>query len=298
LHPSPLEENPLMIRLAICNELFDGWELSRVGPCVKAMGYEALELAPFTLAPRITDLPAWRLHEIRGTIEDAGLQVLGLHWLLAKTEGLHLTSPDEVVRKRTAAYLIALAEATARLGGSLMVLGSPKQRSLLPGVSIHEAYDYAALVLAAAMPAMGALGVNLCLEPLSPSETDFLNSIAEVQRLIDRIGHEHLVLHLDVKAMSADPGGSITELIARYGAEAGHFHAQDPSNLRGPGMGDLDFGPIVRALVASGYNHWISVEVFDYSAGPEVTAQRSAECLRHALASAAENCGARRSTFS
>ena len=189
------------------------------------------------------------------------------------------------MRAHTAAYLIALAEATAALGGSLMVLGSPKQRSLLPGVSIHQAYDHAAQVLAATMPAIGALGVQLCLEPLAPSETDFLNSIAEARSLIERVNHASLVLHLDVKAMSADSGGSVTELIARYGEQAGHFHAQDPGNLQGPGMGELDFGPIMRALTASGYDRWVSVEVFDYSAGPELTAQQSIECLKHALAS-------------
>jgi sugar phosphate isomerase/epimerase len=217
------------------------------------------------------------------------LEVAGLHWLLAKTEGLHLTSPDHAVRSATAAYLIALAEATAALGGSLMVLGSPKQRSLLPGVTHQQASDAAALVLAAAMPAIGALGVHLCLEPLAPTETDFLNSIGEAQVLIDRVGHPALKLHLDVKAMSADPGGSVTSLIERHGREAGHFHVQDPDNLKGPGMGATEFGPIIRALLASGYQGWISVEVFDYSSGPEETAQASMECLRSCLKSAGEH---------
>ncbi|GIW87483.1 MAG: tagatose 3-epimerase [Isosphaeraceae bacterium] len=285
-----------MIRLGLCNELFEGWELSRTCSVVAALGYEGLELAPFTLASRITDLSIGRRQEIRRTIEESGLATIGLHWLLARTEGLHLTSPDEATRKRTAAYLIALAEATAEMGGSLMVLGSPKQRNLLPGVTLHQAYDYAALVLDAAMPAIGSVGVKLCLEPLAPAETDFINSIADAQTLIDRIGHPALRLHLDVKAMSADPGGSMTELIARYGREAAHFHAQDPGDLRGPGMGETDFGPIVRALVASGYQGWISVEPFDYSMGAERTARESLECLKRELHAAKSRTGVERAT--
>src|SRR5262245_27939779 len=108
-----------MIRLGICNELFEGWDLAEVCRTVKDLGYEGLELAPFTLAPRITDLSAARRREVRETIEDAGLETIGLHWLLAKTEGLHLTSPDAETRRRTADYLAALAEATRDLGGSL-----------------------------------------------------------------------------------------------------------------------------------------------------------------------------------
>jgi hypothetical protein len=63
------------------------------------------------------------------------------------------------------------------------------------------------------------------------------------------------------------------------------FHAQDV-NLHGPGMGNIDFGPIMEALVDSGYERWVSVEVFDLSPGAEETARRSSECLRRELSAA------------
>ena len=44
------------MRFAICNELFEGWDFERVCRYVKSVGYDGLELAPFTLAPRITDV--------------------------------------------------------------------------------------------------------------------------------------------------------------------------------------------------------------------------------------------------
>lgn len=277
-----------MIRLGICNELFEDWELARICKTVRELGYEGLELAPFTLAPKITDLTPKQLREMRQTIEGEGLKTIGLHWLLAKTEGLYLTSPDEATRKRTAEYLVALAEATKELGGTLMVFGSPKQRDVLPGVSHQEATDYAAEVFAEAMPKIGALGVDLCLEPLAPTETNFMTTIEEANRLIERINHPNCKLHLDVKAMSGDTGGSVTELIARHGAQAGHFHAQD-TNLQGPGMGEVDFEPILKSLVASGYKGWVSVEVFDYSPGAEETARQSFECLDRELKKALAN---------
>ena len=112
-------------------------EFGRVCRLVKDLGYDGLEIAPFTLAGLITELPPARRRELRAMVEDAGLETIGLHWLLAKTEGLYLTSPEESVRRATGDYLVALAEATRDLGGTLMVLGSPKQRSLLPGVSLR-----------------------------------------------------------------------------------------------------------------------------------------------------------------
>ncbi len=89
-----------MIRLGICNELFEGWDFAKVCRTVKSLGYDGLEVAPFTLAPLITDLTADRRRELRTMVEDAGLATIGLHWLLAKTEGLYLTSPDEAVSAR------------------------------------------------------------------------------------------------------------------------------------------------------------------------------------------------------
>jgi len=271
-----------MIRLGICNELFEGWDFANVCRTVKGLGYEGLEIAPFTLAPRITDVTAERRRELRSIIADSGLETIGLHWLLAKTEGFYLTTPDAAVRARTADYLVALAEATRDLGGTLMVLGSPKQRDLIPGVSYDEAFGYALDVLEAAMPKIGDFGVDLCIEPLAPSETDFLNTCDQANVMIERVGHPNFKLHMDVKAQSGETEATVPELLRKHAAKAGHFHTQDV-NLRGPGMGEVDFGPIMQALVESGYDRWASVEVFDYSPGAEETARQSIECLRRHL---------------
>lgn len=274
-----------MIRFGICNELFEGWDLARACCFIKEVGFDGVELAPFTLAPRITDLTADQRRAIRATIADAGLATIGLHWLLAKTEGFYLTSPDPAIQARTGEYLKELAAATRDLGGSLMVLGSPKQRDLLPGVTYEQGLGYATATLERVLPDLDGFAVDLCLEPLGPGETDFLNTCAQTMAWIGRVGHPRLKLHMDVKAQTTEAGRTVPDLIAEYGPVAGHFHAQDP-NLLGPGMGPVDFGPILKALVASGYHRWVSVEVFDFSPGPEAIARASIECLRRELAAA------------
>ena len=267
-----------MIKLGICNELFEGWDFARVCRTVKEIGYDGLEIAPFTLAPRIDALSREARRALKATVEGTGLETIGLHWLLARTEGFYLTSQDAAVRRATGDYLKALAEATRDLGGSLMVLGSPKQRDLLPGVTYDQAADYAIDVFEQILPALDSEGVDLCLEPLAPTETNFLNTCAQAMDLIARVGHPRIRLHMDVKAQSSEVGTTVPELIRRHAARAGHFHAQDV-NLRGPGMGDVDFGPIMEALVAAGYDRWVSVEVFDFSPGAEETARQSFSCL-------------------
>jgi sugar phosphate isomerase/epimerase len=272
------------MRFAICNETFEGWDNGRVCELVSRLGYTGLEVAPFTLGQRVADFDASQRRAMRRQAEDCGLTMVGLHWLLARTEGLQLTAAAETVRRRTADYLVELAHLCRDLGGELMVFGSPAQRRIPPGATRAQATDYAADTFSRALPGIAAAGVKLCLEPLSPPEADFINTIAEANQLLQRVPHPNFVLHLDVKAMSTDEAPT-PELIRRHGARAGHFHANDV-NRRGPGFGSTDFVPIFQALRDSGYHGWVSVEVFDYSPDPETIARESIRYMR----ACAEKC--------
>ncbi|MFO0926409.1 MAG: sugar phosphate isomerase/epimerase family protein [Gemmataceae bacterium] len=270
------------MRYAICNETFADWDHARVCRFVAEVGYGGLEVAPFTLAERITAVSAERRRELRRQAADAGVQLIGLHWLLAKTTGLQLTSPDEAVRRATADYLVELARACADLGGDILVFGSPAQRRVPAGMTRAQAADLAADTFGRAAAAVGDLGVKVCLEPLSPPEADFLNTAAETAELIRRLDHPCFRLHLDVKAMSTE-AASAPELIRRYRDLLYHFHANDP-NLRGPGFGATDFVPIFQALADVDYQGWVSVEVFDYSPDPETIARDSLRYMRQCAA--------------
>lgn len=271
------------MKFGICNELYENWDFADVCRSVKAIGFDGLEIAPFTLAPLITDVSAGRRHELRQIMADTGVECIGLHWLLAKTEGFYLTTPDAATRAKTLDYLKALTECCRDLGGQIMVFGSPKQRDLLPGVSYDQAMGYAEEVFATLVPTLANCGVTLCLEPLAPSETNFLNTIDQANVLIGRVNHPNFRLHLDVKAQSSEAGTTVPELWAKHGALARHAHAQDV-NLKGPGMGQVDFGPIVKSLHESGYPGYLSVEVFDFTPGAEETARISLATLQKAAA--------------
>ena len=82
------------MRYAICNEIFGDWPLAKACAYAAECGYGGIEIAPFSLAPWATDLSSKVRAEIRRTIARAGLECVGLHWLLAKTTGLHAVDPD------------------------------------------------------------------------------------------------------------------------------------------------------------------------------------------------------------
>lgn len=269
------------MKFAICNETFVDWPHEKAFSFAADCGYTGIEIAPFTLATDARQIDAATRTRVRRLADDTELEIVGLHWLLAKTTGFYLTSPDPATRRRTAEYLGELARLCHDLGGRVMVLGSPQQRNLLPGVSHEQGLDFAADVLREAIGTLEDLEVTLAVEPLGPAEGNFLNHAADGAELVERVGSPNCRLHLDVKAMSSE-GTPVADIIRANHSLMEHFHANDPNRL-GPGMGEVDFVPIFEALGEVDYCGWVSVEVFDYSPGPERLARESIEYMQACL---------------
>lgn len=274
------------MNFAICNETFLDWPFDKAFAFARECGYTGVEIAPFTIDNDARKISAAKRKDVRRQADAAGLEVVGLHWLLAKTEGLHLTSPDANVRRATSEYLCELAQLCRDLDGHVLVFGSPQQRNVAEGITMDQAFDFAAEVFKAAMPALEKLDVILAVEPLGPAEGNFLNTAAEAVRLIEMVDSRHCRLHLDCKAMSSEEA-DVPDVIRANRHLLEHFHANDPNKL-GPGFGELDFVPIFRALKEINYDAWVSVEVFDYTPGVERLARESIEYMQKCLAACEE----------
>jgi sugar phosphate isomerase/epimerase len=292
------------MKFALCNEMWHGLParerdakrgLSRLGTQIhgqdgratpmaevcstaRKLGYHGIEIAPFTLAPSAEEITAGQRKETRRIIEEAGLQTVGLHWLFAGPSGLHMTTTDNQVWGRTRDYLSCLLDLCSDLGGSVLVLGSPKQRSIIEGQTKDGAWQRAVELLSSVLDKAGQLGLTICIEPLSPVETDFINTVAEGMKMVRQINHPAFKIHLDVKAMCSEQT-PVPEIIRSVNVDdIGHFHVND-ANLYGPGMGEVDYAPIAEAIKDVGWNKWLSVEVFKYDPDPETIARKSIEYL-------------------
>ena len=126
------------MKFAICNEVFEGWAIDDSIKFVADTGYDAIEIAPFTLAQYVTDVPVVERHRIRDVAADNGIGISAVHWVLINTEGMYMTHTDPAVRSKTSDYFCELVKFCADLGGEAIVVGSPKQRNLLPGVSLSR----------------------------------------------------------------------------------------------------------------------------------------------------------------
>lgn len=268
------------MKFAICNETYQGWTFEKTCEDIEAAGYHGVEIAPYTLDEdplRLTEAQAEAAGKV---VRDAGLEVVGLHWLLVRPGGdeLHLTTPVDHVRQRTVDYAKHLVSLCAAMGGKVMVWGSPKQRTVAEDQSYDEAFENARAALSEVCKAAEPHGIEIALEPLGTKETNFLTTAEETIKLIEAVDSPSCQLHLDVKAMSSEEK-PMPRIIADSAKYLRHFHANDP-NLQGPGTGEVDHVPIAKALKDIDYDGYVSVEVFKYDAGGPMIARGAMEYLQ------------------
>jgi sugar phosphate isomerase/epimerase len=275
------------MKFAICNEMFVDWAIEDVFAHAAAAGYDGVELAPFTLADDAQTISPERRASVRAAAAAQGVQITGLHWLLVKPAGLHLHSRDVAVRERTAAYAEALVDLCADLGGEVLVWGSPQQRWVDSDDTWLAAFERTVAVLQRVGTHAAERGITIAFEPLAPKDNcNFINTVGEGVLLVEAVSSPAVRLHLDTKAMSSE-GRPVADTIRLEGGNhLAYFHANDP-NLRGPGMGDENFVPILQALNEVGYDGWVSVEVFDFDPPVEETARTSIATLKAAAAAVA-----------
>jgi sugar phosphate isomerase/epimerase len=271
------------VRLSLCNEVLRPWSFARQCAFAAAVGYDALEIAPFTLGPDPRKLTPRRIAGVRAALAAEGLVCSSLHWLLVAPQGLSITSADALVRRETIDVMRTLCALAAELGASVLVHGSPAQRKL-PTASQSSRQDAArqraAECFAAAADAAADAGVTYCIEPLAARETSFINTVAEAVALVESIGRPALKTMIDTCAAGTQEG-DVVGLIDRWlpSGHVAHVQVNDP-NRRGPGEGDMAFAPVVAALARQGYAGWVAVEPFIYQPDGAACAARAAGFMR------------------
>jgi sugar phosphate isomerase/epimerase len=224
---------------------------------LRELGCDGVELAPNAIWPEPVEATTAQRAALRRAVADAGLEVVGFHALFYTRPDLQLFA-DASSRRDWTAYLNQLSALCGELGGRRLIVGSPRNR-VRHGRSDADSLAWATDAFREAADAAARNGVVVCIEPLPSRETEFIVSSDEGAALVRRVDHPGFGLHLDAKAM-VEQGEDVAGALARHGRLARHFHVGDPG-LAPPGSTGLDHRPIGRALRASGYDGYVSIEM-------------------------------------
>jgi D-psicose/D-tagatose/L-ribulose 3-epimerase len=269
--------------ISLCNEVIRELPLPQQFEFARKVGYDGLEIAPFTLGDDPQLLTARRRTEVRRAASEAGMAITGLHYLMLAPAGLSITSGDATQRTRTVDVMRRLCGLAADLGATVLVHGSPAQRQLQPGQEA-EGRKWGAECFAAVAEAAAGAGVTYCIEPLARPENGFITTVAEAAGIASAIAHPAVRTMIDCSAAGRAEAQAIPDLIRQWlptGLIA-HIHLNDP-NRRGPGEGALRFAPILAALRESGYAGRAAVEPFVYEPDGPACAARAIGYLRGAM---------------
>jgi len=276
---------PAALKIALCNEVLQPLAFDQQCRMAAALGYDGLEVAPFTLAADPMEIGDADAKVYRRMAQDQGLQICGLHWLLVAPTGLSIVSDDAALRARTCEVMERLVELCSLMGGRYLVHGSPRQRSVPPGVTREQAWERARECFARGALRAQACQVTYCVEPLAPRETDLINTVADAVRMVQEIGSPALKTMIDCSAAGQAESEPVHELMARWmpTGHIAHVQVNDP-NRRGPGQGEMRFGAILDTLLWMAqdghYPGIVAVEPFDYVPDGPGSAARAIGYLR------------------
>ena len=253
------------MRIALCNEVIAPMPFPRQCEYAAKLGYDGLEIAPYTLSEEPQRLGSAQLAAARAAANDAGIVVTGLHWLLVKPAGLSISARDDAVRKRTLEVMFTLVDQCAELGGRYLVHGSPQQRRVDAGDTRAAALARAQECFAAVAERAEKAGVIYCIEPLSAEQTPLINTLEEAARMVEAIGSRAVRTMLDCSAAGRMETAPLPALVDKWLPNGMLAHVQlNDRNRRGPGQGEQRFAPLLAALTRHGYAGDIAVEPFDY----------------------------------
>lgn len=268
------------MKIAICNEVIAGPSFASQCELAARLGYDAIEIAPFTLGEEPHLLPDESRRALRRAAGDAGIAITSLHYLMRAPAGLSITTADAAARARTVEVMRGLCALAADLGAGVLVHGSPDQRRFEPGDEAGGR-ERGIASFAAVSEAAAGHGVVYCIEPLSLNQTAFINTVAEAAEIVRSIGSPAVRTMVDCSSSAVTETESIPDLLRCWipTGLVGHVHFNDP-NRRGPGDGDLDFAPILAALRECRYAGNSAIEPFVYEPDGPTCAARGIRYIR------------------
>ncbi len=158
-------------------------------------------------------------------------------------------------------------EVASELGAPRMLITAGRGYENQPAAG---AWSRAADSLGRLADIAAARGVELLLEPLQAVESNLVNGVADLERMLADVGRANVAVVLDTVAMAA-AGDTVEQYLAAFGDRLRHVHLVDgtPTGHLAWGDGELPLGDYVLALEGGGYDGQYTFELFgNYTSNP------------------------------
>ncbi len=278
------------MRFSFSTNAFTRFSVFEAVEKIAAAGYDGVELladAPHLYADWITEADIEQLREV---LDRTGVRVANInantasgYYGRALWEPVFepsLANPEKSEREWRIAYTRKCIDMAQALGSPNVSVTSGR---MVPGVSPEESRKLLRESLAEVLDYAGEKGVRVGME----YEPGLLVECgAELRELIDAVGSPVFGANIDM-GHSNVLGEKPEEIVPLLAPAIFHTHIED---IRGrkhyhliPGEGDVDFGTIFKELARSGYDGFLTVELYTCPDRPEEAADLAIRHLKPIL---------------
>lgn len=253
---------------------------------IAALGYRGVELmadVPHAWPAEVTQV---HLCAIRGALNDSGLEIANVNAFMMRgaNDPRHpywhpsWIEDDPTVRRLRIEHTRASLRLAAALGAPSITTepGGP----LTPEMNRERAMDMFVAGLEEVLPLAEDLGVRLLVEP----EPELLiENVVQTLDLASRVRSPAFGINFDIGHLYC-VGEDLPRAVAVLRPFVHHYHIEDIASTRVhahlvPGEGAIDFGPVLRAIRKTGYDGWVTVELYPYVEDPDGAGARARRYL-------------------
>jgi sugar phosphate isomerase/epimerase len=245
------------VKLAMSAIAWDPPDDDEAGRILRERGFTGVELAPTKIFARPESATDAEIAACRGAWDRRELRVVALQALLFGRPDLTVFG---AARDATLHYLSGVIRLAARLGASVLVFGSPRNRAR-GSLTLAKAWPLAVDFFRSLGDVAGKAGTCLCIEPNPPRYgADFVTTSVEALQLVGEVGSAGFGLHLDA-ACARLAGEDFPARIRASARWLRHVHLSEPDLAPLHDGGTVDLPAIASALRDISYSGYVSIEM-------------------------------------
>lgn len=271
------------MKLAYSSNAYMRHTISEAIERIASLGYEAMEL--------MADVPhAWPLSmsdadldTVRNQLDHYGLSLSNVNaFMMNAVQNFWHPSwiePDPDYRRMRVQHTLDALTMASKLGATCITTepGGPVDANQ----SREAAIDLFVEGLREALTHAESVGVQLLVEP-EPGL--LIENVVEFLALAERVDSPMFGLNFDVGHFYC-VGEPLPAAIERLTTWARHYHIEDIAASRVhrhiiPGHGAIDFAETLHAIAATGYNGWLTVELYPYLEDPDAAGREARDHLQ------------------
>lgn len=278
------------MRLAFSTNAYMRFPFDEAARRIQALGYDGLELmadVPHAWPAGLLEAPK---QAIRDAMRSNGLAFSNVNAFMMNAIAdarqpywyPSFLEPDTGYRQVRIDHTRRALDLCAELGAPHITTepGGP----IPQGMRRDEALDRFASALRPLARHAQDLGILLLVEP---EPELLLETTEQYLELAERVDSPALGLNFDI-GHAYCMGEDLPAQIARMAPHTRHYHVEDIAPTRVhhhmvPGTGAIEFGPIFDAIHATGYDGWITVELYPFIDDPDSAGRAAAQVLRPLL---------------